>query len=523
LHTLLADAELVVFDIETTGGNPSRNGITEICALKIKDGVVADRFYSLVNPRIPIPPIVRRMTGIDNRMVANAPLIEEVMPRFVEFVGDRVLVSHNTLGDMKFLRHFSRQACGREMANFFLCTHLLTEKMISDAPDKSLKGLSRQFKLSRSDVHRAEADAFLTWELLQILIGRLRERGIEFIDDAIRVQGDMESGMRLGWAIPAADFSNLPRRPGVFSLLDRERKVIFLSSAISLDREFQRLRRFSQLPRPLLRAALRSYGLEHHVSPNILEAMIAEEEGQQRESMVMQPATWHQREVHVLGLSETKGGVTVDVGPVRAGMRWCFGPVRDHEEAQSFLAQVAEKLEIAPSRDGLHLTAVQGELLAATLAGELPERIAEANIKKRSFSMLWRLADRRELKARVSLMTALHLIQRPHWVKPLHGVSGIAIVQNGQAGEWVVHSITRCRMTSRMTVHGDWADALSEHDRARHLVEKITSEQELLKDSPLSKVEAARARALLWWVHSQYARGEGVFVPVHEVLTKFSP
>jgi DNA polymerase III epsilon subunit-like protein len=61
----------IVFDIETTGGNPERNGITEICALKIIDGQVVDRFYSMINPMISIPPIVRRMTGITNQMVAE--------------------------------------------------------------------------------------------------------------------------------------------------------------------------------------------------------------------------------------------------------------------------------------------------------------------------------------------------------------------------------------------------------------------------------------------------------------------
>ena len=63
----------------------------------------------MVNPKIPIPPIVRRMTGITNRMVKKEPVIEEVMPKFLEFLEDDILVSHNTIGDMKFLRYFAKK------------------------------------------------------------------------------------------------------------------------------------------------------------------------------------------------------------------------------------------------------------------------------------------------------------------------------------------------------------------------------------------------------------------------------
>ena len=93
----LEDGRFIVFDIETTGGNPERNGITEICALRYEGGEIVDRMCTLVNPKVPIPPIVRRMTGINDRMVRNAPTIDKVMPEFLEFIGNDVLVSHNTI------------------------------------------------------------------------------------------------------------------------------------------------------------------------------------------------------------------------------------------------------------------------------------------------------------------------------------------------------------------------------------------------------------------------------------------
>ena len=117
----LDQAEYIVFDIETTGGNPIHNGITEIFAIKCKaDGKVLDTFYSMVNPKVPIPPIVRRMTGITDKMVAGQPLIEEVMPGFIEFAGNAIFVSHNTIGDLRFLRYFAAVECKHRLNNFFL-------------------------------------------------------------------------------------------------------------------------------------------------------------------------------------------------------------------------------------------------------------------------------------------------------------------------------------------------------------------------------------------------------------------
>ena len=86
LHSSPAEAEIIVFDIETTGGNPERNGLTEFCGIKIHNGEILDEFHSLINPEIPIPPIVRKMTGINDKMVKNAPKIDEVMPKILKFI-----------------------------------------------------------------------------------------------------------------------------------------------------------------------------------------------------------------------------------------------------------------------------------------------------------------------------------------------------------------------------------------------------------------------------------------------------
>src|SRR5690606_31257759 len=190
-------------------------------ALRYKGGEVDGTFYSMVNPRVPIPGIVRRMTGITNKMVRHAPLISEVMPKFIEFLGDDILVSHNTIGDLKFLVYFAEQACAHQLQNFFLCTHLLTEKLIPEAPDKSLQGLGKFFGLAQGPVHRAKEDSYLTLELFKILLERLKKQGVNRIEDAVRLQGDMDSGLRIGWALQQELGATFPSSPGVIRLYDR--------------------------------------------------------------------------------------------------------------------------------------------------------------------------------------------------------------------------------------------------------------------------------------------------------------
>ena len=96
LNISLKEGRYTIFDIETTGGNPERNGITEIFALRFHNGEVIDTFYSMVNPKVRIPPIVRRMTGITDKMVRDAPSIECIMPRFVDFIENDICKIKNT-------------------------------------------------------------------------------------------------------------------------------------------------------------------------------------------------------------------------------------------------------------------------------------------------------------------------------------------------------------------------------------------------------------------------------------------
>lgn len=506
----------IVFDIETTGGNPERNGITEIFALKYHQGEIKDTYYTLVNPGIPIPPIVRRMTGIDNKMVRSAPRISEVMHQIVEFIGHDVLVSHNTIGDMKFIRHFAEQVCKVTLQNFYLCTHLLVEKLAPESPDKSLRGLAEFFDLPRGELHRAEADAYVTLELFKVLVGRLKARSVQYIEEAVRLQGDLESGMRLGWGVTDEAAGQIPPGPGVFYLLDHEKKMLFLSSAMQLDREVTKLRTLHQLPRPLLRLVLRSYDLQVERSPNSYASLLLECEALAQHKVSFHPIGWHQRAVQTLYLAETVEGLRLAQGPLDEGVRQAFGPVRDRRIVGEFIAALAAAFEVeAPRGDqGALLPREAAAILSALMDGTLEAQATALQKSMRSIKLFFRFKERRSMAQRLKTMRTVLAAPKPRMASLLQR-TGLLVVPDKTAGSWQVHSIVSSRPRDLMTLKGDPMLKLGSNGIGQKLLEKLRRERERLNDSPLSSQETGQINATLWWLLN--GRGEGRFIELDEL------
>ncbi len=153
----------VVFDLETTGLS-SRDRITEIGAVRMECGEVTATFSSLVNPGRPIPYEVQRLTGITNAMVASAPGIEELLPAFLDFVGDCPLVAHNASFDVGFLFR-ECEALGLTVDVPLVDTLRLARRVWPGLPTYKLVYLTDYFCISQSSAHRAWCDAEATGKL----------------------------------------------------------------------------------------------------------------------------------------------------------------------------------------------------------------------------------------------------------------------------------------------------------------------------------------------------------------------
>jgi DNA polymerase III epsilon subunit family exonuclease len=511
LHSL-ATGRFIAFDIETTGGNPEKNGITEIFALRYEQGRVVDTFYSMVNPKVSIPPIVRRMTGITNRMVKDAPEIAEVMPKLLDFIGQDVLVSHNTIGDMKFLRYFSAQVTGSMLANYYLCTHLLVEKLVSDAPDKSLKGLAQYFSLpADQQLHRAEADAYLTLELFKVLLERLTEKGITRIMDAIRFQGDFESGMRLGWGVPEEQLKQLPDAAGVFYLYDALGQLTFLSGAHNLVKEARKLQKLNQLPRQLLKSVLASTQIRYKETPTAFAASLAEAEGIVRNKVKFDPSNWHQRTANFLYVKEDGEELRFGTGPLPAGTVLALGPIRGGREVSLLMEQLSRVYRKKLSKKGLRLNHKEGRLALDFLNG----RRIELPLFDKVLDWLGGLRPDPRIE---EIKSELKDLSVPIELNNLEACSGLLAVPKDNC--WYLYVVACGVPLKEMILAGDLMQSLKQNGQHLQLYKeiKLTIYQRRKGIKPLTVEETMFINRAFWWAYFGSRHEDVRVIPVDDLI-----
>lgn len=272
--TALVEVTFVVLDLETTGGSAHACAITEVGALKFKGGECLGTFQTLVNPGdgVRLPPEIVYLTGITEAMVAPAPSIEAVLPAFVEFIGDAVIVGHNVRFDLGFLRANLARLGYRPLTNRFVDTCALARRLVRDeVPNCKLGTLARHFRTAADPCHRALDDARATAEVLHHLLERAATLGVLALDDllALPTTAAHPQVAKLRWV------AALPRSPGVYLFKDVAGRVLYVGRATDLRRRVRSY--FSSDDRrkigPLLREA---HSLEHVVCVNDLEAAVLE-------------------------------------------------------------------------------------------------------------------------------------------------------------------------------------------------------------------------------------------------------
>ena len=158
-----------IVDVETTGGKFNEEGITEIAIYKFDGIKIVDQFISLLNPEIPIQPFVQQLTGINNKMLSNAPKFFQVAKRVLEITENTILVAHNSSFDYRMLKiEFDR--LGYEFSIPQLCTVSLSKKLIPEMASYKLGKLVKSLGIPISNRHRASGDALATVELFKLLL-----------------------------------------------------------------------------------------------------------------------------------------------------------------------------------------------------------------------------------------------------------------------------------------------------------------------------------------------------------------
>lgn len=198
LGTPLHQARFVVLDLETSGGAPHLGAaITEIGAVKVQGGEILETFSTLINPRHPIPAFITELTGIDDALVYNAPLIESVLPDLFEFLEDEetVFVAQNAPFDLSFLK-FAARAHGHQWPNFrVLDTAILARRALTrdEAPNCKLGTLAEIFGTEVKPNHRALDDAKATVDVLHGLFERLAGFEVFTVEEALNFTAPKKS------------------------------------------------------------------------------------------------------------------------------------------------------------------------------------------------------------------------------------------------------------------------------------------------------------------------------------------
>jgi DNA polymerase-3 subunit epsilon len=233
LATPLCDVTFVVLDLETTGMSPAHDAITEIGAVKYRAGECLGRFDTLVNPGVPIPPMITVLTGITEAMVLPAPRIDEVLPALLEFIGSAVLVGHNFRFDTSFLDAALLRRGAAPIENPRVDTLGLSRRLLHDeVTDLKLGTLAQRLRVATEPCHRALADADATAEVLHALLERAGTLGVLGLDDllalpTLRVHASSNKH-RLT--------ERTPRAPGIYRFRDRAGDVIYVGRATNLRR-----------------------------------------------------------------------------------------------------------------------------------------------------------------------------------------------------------------------------------------------------------------------------------------------
>jgi len=223
-----------IIDIETTGGSPVTEKITEI-AVYIHDGLsVIDEFITLVNPEVTIPYYITGLTGITNEMVSDAPKFYEIARRIVEITEDRIFVAHNVNFDYSFIRQEFKRL-GYEYNRKTLDTIKLARQVVPGLPSYSLGKLCASIGIPLNNRHRAGGDALATVRLLELLLSRDHKN----VAVKILKPGHPEG---LNEHLTKKILNKLPEETGVYYFWNEKQELIYIGKSKDIrTRVFQHL------------------------------------------------------------------------------------------------------------------------------------------------------------------------------------------------------------------------------------------------------------------------------------------
>ncbi|MCB4757184.1 MAG: hypothetical protein LHV69_09205 [Elusimicrobia bacterium] len=230
----LGEIDFCVVDTETTGGSAAADRVIEVAVFRVNDGIVLEKFHSLINPERPIPAWITAFTGIDDEMVEKAPTFEEIAPALRKILSKGIFTAHNASFDYRFLQ---QEFCRLEepLERPTLCTVRLARRLFPDLRSRGLDALCEHLLIDIWDRHRAAGDAEATVYVFKNLLQKLeREFGLTTLEELeiFLKRGPLK--LPKGWRYSSV--LRLPTSGGTFLLKDANGVLLHKGRAVNLQK-----------------------------------------------------------------------------------------------------------------------------------------------------------------------------------------------------------------------------------------------------------------------------------------------
>jgi len=234
-------SDFVVLDVETTGLKPYRQRIIEVGVIRYVNGVRSDIYSTLVNPERRVPTYISQLTGIDDTMLADAPLFQQVAGELTSFIGDALVIGYNVGFDLGFVNAELKRIDAMSLINDSLDLLPLASQILSGIRRPGLDGLCRALDIAQRERHRALADAEATALVFGRMLDVARERGLSSIEDLQRAAAVFvptpkrrDSVGRGRAVLDRSHLDGVPSSPGVYLMMDVRERVIYVGKAKNL-------------------------------------------------------------------------------------------------------------------------------------------------------------------------------------------------------------------------------------------------------------------------------------------------
>jgi len=221
----------VIIDVETTGGSPKNSKITELAMYKYDGEKIIDEFVTLVNPEMQIPEFIVRLTGINDRMVAQAPKFFEIAKKIIDFTDECIFVAHNVAFDYGMFRS-EFKALGYDFRKPHLCTVRAARFVIPGHASYSLGKITRELGIEIKGRHRAGGDALATTKLFEIIYHKDPNNLSTFIQEEVNPK-------RIHPNLSIETIDELPSKTGVYFFYNEFNQIIYIGKSISIKKRVE--------------------------------------------------------------------------------------------------------------------------------------------------------------------------------------------------------------------------------------------------------------------------------------------